>query len=372
MKQASRILQDITARSFKKRSHSDQIRIFNDFAEAFGWSPSDYLEPEYALGDISNGHLIVEHGLEHSVVISFMAEPAYSRVLPIVDARILMGVSYNSLIDIHMTVDEEALCIYLNRSDPPRAEVSSFNRSDLAQLEAVNFREMARRLPAATIPALDTVLVDTIDYWKRYLYSELKCAKKNEALSALFNAIIFVRAVEDHYRLRYAAPNVTLLERWRSNEQNGSNLPQFLISALRAYKAGRGASSLLNIDRLDAFAQLSGETVGCLLADFYKARHTPYTYNFALMSRHALSRIYEKYVGLLREEGPLKSKQQTLFLMDLPETDPNKAAGAVYTPQFIPRFFCRFVQDQVPPAAFRQFRVADPACGSGIFLRTFL
>ena len=147
---------------------------------------------------------------------------------------------------------------------------------------------------------------------------------------------------------------------------------QLLRSSLRSYKAGRGASSLLSLERLKAFNKLDPSIIENLFSDFYRIKRTPYKYNFALMSRHALSRIYEKYVALLRPEKDVGSKEKTLFPINLPETHRNKAAGVIFTPQFIPRFFCRFIEQQVPPRMFRDMEIVDPACGSGIFLRTFL
>ncbi len=46
--------------------------------------------------------------------------------------------------------------------------------------------------------------------------------------------------------------------------------------------------------------------------------------------------------------------------------------SGVYTPQYIARFFGRFLQENHTPPRFRNLTVVDPACGSGIFLRTIL
>ncbi len=370
MAESSRILQDITSQDFKRRDHSDRIRIFNDFAGQFGWHPSDYLGPEYGLETKSNGHLIVEHGLEHAAVITFMAEPARTVELSLYETRVLLEVSYNNLVDLHLIVDQNVVAVYFNRSDSPKVEQRTIDSPDFAALRAEDFQKRLGYARVGNIPALDTVMIGTIDYWKRFLHGEILGERKNESVSALFNAIIFVRAVEDHYQLKYGKSSLTLLERWRKAENK--DLPNVLASSLRSHKAGRGASSLLSLDRLEVFKKLDPSIVEALISDFYKIKRTPYAYNFALMSRHALSRIYEKYVALLREEQDEGKKGRTLFPIDLPEAQRNKAAGAIYTPQFIPRFFCRFIEEQLPPKAFRELEVVDPACGSGIFLRTFL
>ena len=43
-------------------------RTFRDFSRLLGWEPSDRYEPDADLVNITNGHLIVEHGLEQSAV----------------------------------------------------------------------------------------------------------------------------------------------------------------------------------------------------------------------------------------------------------------------------------------------------------------
>ena len=51
---------------------------------------------------------------------------------------------------------------------------------------------------------------------------------------------------------------------------------------------------------------------------------------------------------------------------------PDKGYGAVYTPEYIARFFAHCLRNRLPLAAFRRLKIVDPACGSGIFLRAFL
>jgi hypothetical protein len=116
------------------------------------------------------------------------------------------------------------------------------------------------------------------------------------------------------------------------------------------------------------FDDLSAETVGALFRDFYINKYAPYEYDFSIMSKHALSRIYEKYVSLLRSSD---SDQLTL-LPEPPKESTNREIGAYYTPQYIARFFTRFLHDNLTPLQFRNIRVVDPACGSGMFLRTLV
>ena len=194
----------------------------------------------------------------------------------------------------------------------------------------------------------------------------MKCGH-HRSTGAPFNALVFVRALEDQNRRLAPNDEDLLLKRWRQEtapanvrillndalqELVGSNIPAFLFDA----------SDLARFDRLDR------DAVQSLLLDFYENRFAPYRYDFAVISKHALSRIYELYVSLLRQD----ESAQLSLLPQLPSEFSDKSQGAVYTPQFIARFFSRFLREHIPPYQFKRLRTIDPACGSGIFLRTLL
>ena len=106
------------------------------------------------------------------------------------------------------------------------------------------------------------------------------------------------------------------------------------------------------------------------MRDFYAPRESPYEFDFALMSKHALSRIYERYVTLLQQDET--SVDQLSFIAKPLVEQRNIKSGAIYTPQFIASFFAKYIRENVTPRQFRTMRTVDPACGSGIFLRTLL
>ena len=122
------------------------------------------------------------------------------------------------------------------------------------------------------------------------------------------------------------------------------------------------------MEALEVFDSLDDPTKGEIFSDFYQNGFAPYRYDFSIITKHALSRIYERYITLLAERD---SEQLTLFGSELEEYA-DRSRGAVYTPQFIARFFARFLEANHTPARFGRLRTIDPACGSGIFLRTLL
>ena len=127
--------------------------------------------------------------------------------------------------------------------------------------------------------------------------------------------------------------------------------------------------NLINDSTLQKFNTLQKDDLTYLFSDFYSNRHSSlYQYDFSIMSHHALSRIYEKYVAILK----IEEKQQLSFVSDLPVEDHNKALGAIYTPQYIARFFARYLKENLSPSDFRNLKTLEPAVGSGIFLRSLL
>src|ERR1700730_10069381 len=81
---------------------ADRILLLNDFAYHFGWTPSDSLDVSN-VGDFANAHLVVEHGLENSAVISFLRR-RYSD-LDFQEKVRLLNVSYNNLVDWHVQIE---------------------------------------------------------------------------------------------------------------------------------------------------------------------------------------------------------------------------------------------------------------------------
>jgi N-6 DNA Methylase len=354
------------------------VRLLNDFAAELGWKPSDRLEVPN-VRDIANVHLVVEHGLENAALITFLNSSWQN--LDSSSRKDLLNISYNNLVDWHIQVQSDRVFFYFNRTDPPTlVESLPLFRDDCDSLRSEAFEQISGKRPNPNIPALDDALIKTISLWKRNLAAELSeigQTVSNDAYSALFNAIIFTRAVEDNYRRTYPlhplSPTLTqtLLESW--NKQQLSDIP--LRIALRSILENLITESIPNYlvddDKLRIFDELSRTVVFALLTDFYRNKYASYyTYDFSLISKHALSRIYEQYVSILRDKEP---DQPTLLLFSqLPEERWEKSFGSIYTPQYIARFFARYLREQMPPLAYKRIRTVDPACGSGIFLRTLL
>lgn len=350
----------------KPLNASQRERALFEFADSTGWRPSDALVDLPSTASFANGHLVAEQGLDRSAVLSFLASPLTFDDLSHVQRRGVLGISYNSLIDWHLFPDRHGLTVVFNRGTPPKSEfIRRSQQRDLWRVES--FDAVTGRRPTGNVKALDEALVETVSYWRRAIASELGLIVPNHAYSALFNGLILVRAAEDHKRTHGLLDVPTL----RDLVQTSPSLTceEAIATAMRGLRLDRRMKLIREIlNELGQFSAVDPRTWSELVGDFYSNRFAPYEYDFSLISKQALSRVYEKYVSVLRAEH---SPQLALFA-PLPSESRETPFGEVYTPQYIARFFARFLKDELTPREFRSARIADPACGSGIFLRSVL
>src|SRR5438034_1576425 len=113
-----------------------ELRL-NDFAFELGWRPSDQLDLPWA-EDFATAHLIVEHGLQNTAVITFLRHPYRFPDLNSSEQKILLNASYNNLVDWHISIDYDGVSFAYNRLDPPRFQVrrDSISRLDVSKVSS--------------------------------------------------------------------------------------------------------------------------------------------------------------------------------------------------------------------------------------------
>ena len=345
----------------------ERRRALHRFAEDNGWRPSDEMDEYGGIGSIANGHLVVEHGLDNTAVITFLTtENAYPHLAPDVRLRIL-GLSYNNLVDWHLFPDLNGLAVVFNRSNPDAPLY--FRHADYPDVwSASAFNALTNNRPTPISRALDDALIDTIAWWKRALHLDLGSDLRNESIAALFNAILFIRAAEDHRLERWTTGSRWLVQAVDATPEPAIDLRELLLARLAELRVADPGYFGTTSEALQPFVAIPKETALKLAKDFYINRFAPYEYDFSVISKHALSRIYEHYISLLRGTD---SPQPRLF-GGMPDEISNRSLGGIYTPQYIARFFARFIKDNVTPKQFRNIQSLDPACGSGIFLRSLV
>ena len=350
-------------------SSQDKSRLVKDFSQELGWEPGEAIEPTPELGDVFSGHLLVEHGLEISAVITFIISPTTFNKLTANQKNKSLELSYNNLVDWHIYIEQNQVTYVFNRTQPATEFPFYFTNQNTDSLQSTLFDQITGKAPNPNFPTLDIELVNNISYWKRNLAAELSGEPDLADYAALFNSIIFTRAAEDHQKKITGVESKLLLDNIRSVTQVNRTIKNIIYDSLSQFIDGEIPEYIFDPIRLESFNNLSESLIFDLFLSFYKSRSVPYGYDFAVMSKHALTRIYEKYVALLSFD---ELNNQLSFFPILPTETYSKKFGSVYTPEFIARFFSRYIQNNVPLKTFRSMKVIDPACGSGIFLRTLL
>lgn len=357
-------------------SSIEPTRRLNDFATASGWRPSDKLIFSRDENTPVTAHLLVEHGLADTAVISFLRYPKEIARMDQSAINELLSVSYNNMSDWQICIDRDNVSFIFNRTDPYRiVSKNPINYNNTEFLLNSAFKKISSAAPRPSLLSLEEALIQTIKHWKRILTAELSAEDSDDvliSLTNLFNAIIFVRAIEDHAKRHPIGTRFngtpSLKERWEADQ---TKISKVILDSLRLLNYSDLPTFLGDDVKIEIFDRIDQSTISSLINDFYKHKYIPYYYDFSIISKHALSRIYERYVSIMRiREIP----QQSLSIVpDLPsEEEQAKAFGAHFTPQYIARFFARYLKDQVTPLQFRNLKIADPAVGSGIFLRTIL
>ena len=280
---------------------SDRVVRLREFSRELGWRPTDRLDTP-ALRQIAGAQLLVEHGLENSAVVSFLQSPKQYATLTSEERQSLLSTSYNNLVDWHVAIDGAGISfIYVRTRIPTPVARHELSRENYESLRSEIFEQVVGRRPNPNIPALDDALIKTISLWKRSLNAELENRVSNAQLACLFNSLIFVRALEDQRRRLNENAVDLLLERWRSPNPPAT-LRALLTGALQELAGQDIPAFLFREADLEIFDELDHALLHGLLFDFYENRFAPYRYDFAVISKHALSRIYEQYVSLLRQD----------------------------------------------------------------------
>ena len=334
------------------------------FSEEFGWRPNDLLDVPRAL---PTSNLVVEHGLDNAAMLSFLP---YDRNLGDIEPnewRNILELSYNSLIDWHICIDRNNIqCLY-NRSDPPKTIYHDpFDQSNSSALTRTKFEQAIGIVPNPNVIALDGALLSTLSDLKSVLRIELGEVATPESISTLFNAIILARAVEDfHVRTGDRVNRPSLRINFADAE---IDITEAIQRSIFESTDADASTTLFDLDLLRPFDNLSASVRKMLIERFYRHEHVPYDYDFSVMSKYALSKIYERYVSAMNHED---SVQFAMFPTGNEEAW-NKVLGGVYTPQYIASFFAKYLKKNMSIEKFVDSTVIDPACGSGIFLRAVL
>ena len=351
-----------------KFESSKTKKLVLNFAKELGWNPSYFIPASKT--EKSNGYLVIEHGLQNSAIISFLK--VRNEDLTKIEEENLLSLSYNNLVDWHITVDERYVnYYYILKKDNRKIETLKIEvGNEFESLRVETFLEIIQKKPNSNIKSLDDILIDNISNWKRFLSSELDNKVNLTSLSYLFNSIIFLRSIEDskkRYNELNSGKNV-LIDIINQNEK--LNFLQIIQSAENILI--EIPSYIVQKKSLEIFNEINILDLKRLFKSFYQNDYNRFRYDFSIMTKQALSRIYQKYVSLLSIPDTQVSNPNLFNISDIPLEKINREAGAYYTPEYIARFFSKYISKSYTDKEFDEIKILEPAVGSGIFLRTLL
>ena len=345
----------------------DSKHLVLEFANKLGWSPSYFIEPSSV--EKSNGYLVVEHGLQNSAIISFLKER--NEDLTLVEEENLLSLSYNNLVNWHITIDSRYINYYfiLNK-EKRKVETRKIEKDNESEALCVQtFYEVIEKRPNSNIKSLDDVLVENISRWKRILSAELGNTVDLVSLSHLFNATIFLRSIEDSKKRNNEIESNSKVFLDVLSTGLVGNITQ-VLSLVEVKLAVSIPDYIVDKRRISVFDLISILDLKRFFNSFYENEYNRFRYDFSIMTKQALSRIYQKYVSILSINVTF---QPDLFgSSPIPNENTNKDNGAYYTPEYIARFFAKYICKKYTEREFDELKILEPAVGSGIFLRTLL
>lgn len=166
-----------------------QRRIaLREFALINGWRPSDEMDDYPGTERFANGHLVVEHGMDNSAVISFLRANTPFLSLTESDQNRLLCISYNNMVDWHVFPDQDGATFVYNRTAPPfHRRILLTDQADSWRAEA--FERITGRKPNPNVKNIENALMDTISWWKRSLSIELGQEIPNDSVATLLTLL---------------------------------------------------------------------------------------------------------------------------------------------------------------------------------------
>lgn len=337
-------------------------QLILDFASSFDWKPSYYMP---STNSFINYHVVVEHGLHNTAILSFLNR-AYN-TLTYQEIKELLNLSYNSIIEWSIPISISQIHYLYNRNYEKK-EVGQYEiKSDINfnhVLSSGHFEKIKENKPPANIPFLDDILIETIQNWQNILKSKIPEIKE-DALSNFINTIILFRAIEDKNKPAINSDKI-LLHLLKDN-QSANKISDILNIGFQHLHIDLHDKTLINNEKLKLLDIIPLNNFLPLVKEFYFNKYKDhYYYDFSVISKNALSRIYEKYVTILRT-----SEEEDLFGGRI-VTRTEKSPGLAYTPEYLARFFAKYILRNYPLITTEPVNIAEPAIGSGIFLRNIL
>ena len=216
---------------------------------------------------------------------------------------------------------------------------------------------------------VDAAFLQEIERWRDLLARNIALRNPNLSQRQLnfsvqqtIDRIIFLRICEDRGIEKYGR-----LMNLQNNDHVYQQLFQLFTEADDKYNSGlfhfRKEKARENFDNLTPKLNIDDKILKDILKNLY---YPDSPYEFSVLPADILGQVYEKFLGKVIRLTP---KHQAV-VEEKPEV--RKAGGVYYTPTYIVNYIVKETIGKLlegkHPAAVRNIRLLDPACGSGSFL----
>ncbi|MDR1970640.1 MAG: N-6 DNA methylase [Treponema sp.] len=215
---------------------------------------------------------------------------------------------------------------------------------------------------------VDDAFLEEIEHWREHLTAnislrnELTERQLNYVIQKTIDRLIFLRICEDR-----GIENANVLKTIADGKDIYKHLLNVFISADEKFNSGLfHFHSEKDINEPPDTISESLFIDDKVLKEIIGSLYYPAPYEFAVLPADILGSIYERFLGkVIRMTSAHRAKVE-----EKPEV--RKAGGVYYTPRYIVNYIVENtigVQLQnKTPKTLKNFRIVDPACGSGSFL----
>ncbi len=284
--------------------------------------------------------------------------------------RKLLSISYDSLTDWHLLVSKDDISIFNNRIQDSKIETGiSHQHLNPNTIDKTVFEKNKFGITPHFQDVCERI-INHIDYFKRSLFGILSSSNINlspqiinNSIHELLNTLIFLRFVEDYQKFK-GRSNINL----KNIFQNLDNKTAYQLISETINDYDIKINGLLDISALKKIGpEINNTLIDCLDLLYRDNKQGQYEYDFNIIAEYVMGQIYEKYVSDI-----LLYDQQSLFPEYNAYLKLQKDVGLHYTPEYIAEFLVDEILSNYPKSNWGNLKVGDLACGSGVFLRSFL
>ncbi|MDR2426535.1 MAG: N-6 DNA methylase [Endomicrobium sp.] len=225
-----------------------------------------------------------------------------------------------------------------------------------------------RLVPIKGNKSVDEDFLDTIEEWRQKLAKDIiKSASQeikdnlNELVQKTIDRIVFLRVCEDR-----EIEKEDQLKNIAAKQNIYAELIKLFKQSDKQYNSGlfhfrNEQQQSEDSDILSTKIQISNK----VLKDIINSLYSPFPYRFDAMPADILGSVYERFLG---KEIEINGKRVTI--KDKPNI--KKSGGIYYTPSYIVDYIVEnTIEKQLETKTLntiKDYKVVDPACGSGSFL----